>query len=107
MVLYITMNGNSGTCVRCDAFALMYRRANGTSYEAVNVDGLVKTRESSFSVVPAKAGIQEYQGLLDPGVRRGDGLEDFLPFSSRHFKKLKCYVLVSCMVWLTLGKWNG
>jgi rhodanese-related sulfurtransferase len=35
MVLYITMNANSGTCVRCDAFALMYRRANGTFYEAV------------------------------------------------------------------------
>jgi hypothetical protein len=31
-----------------------------------------------FSVIPAKAGIQEQQGLLDPGVRRGDGFDDFL-----------------------------
>jgi hypothetical protein len=31
-----------------------------------------------FSVIPAKAGIQEKQGLLDPGVRRGDGFDDFL-----------------------------
>jgi hypothetical protein len=35
MVLYITMNGNSGTCVRCDAFALRYRRVNRTFYEFV------------------------------------------------------------------------
>jgi len=30
-----------------------------------------------FSVTPAKAGIQERQKVLDPGFRRGDGLEDF------------------------------
>jgi len=35
MVLYITMNGNSGTCGRSNAFALMYRRANGAFYEIV------------------------------------------------------------------------
>ena len=29
----------------------------------------------SFSVIPAEAGIQECQELLDPGFRRGDGLE--------------------------------
>jgi hypothetical protein len=33
----------------------------------------------SVSVIPAKAGIQEQQEPLDPGFRRGDGLEDFLP----------------------------
>jgi hypothetical protein len=32
----------------------------------------------AFSVIPAQAGIQEYQELLDPGFRRGDGLKDFL-----------------------------
>jgi hypothetical protein len=32
----------------------------------------------AFPVIPAKAGIQEKRGLLDPGFRRGDGLGDFL-----------------------------
>jgi len=31
-----------------------------------------------FSVIPAKAGIQEKHALLDPGFRRGDGFDDFL-----------------------------
>jgi hypothetical protein len=42
------------------------------------IDGFVKSQKTPFSVIPAKAGIQECQGLLDPGFRRGDGLEDFL-----------------------------
>jgi len=42
------------------------------------VDGLAKTLIFLFSVIPAKAGIQLFQGVLDPGVRRGDGLKDFL-----------------------------
>jgi hypothetical protein len=29
-------------------------------------------------VIPAKAGIQEKQVVLDPGFRRGDGFYDFL-----------------------------
>jgi hypothetical protein len=41
-----------------------------------------KSRETAFSVIPAEAGIQEYQGVLDPGFRRGDGFNDFL--RSRH-----------------------
>ena len=43
----------------------------------INVDAFVKSRKTPFSVIPAKAGIQEYQELLDPGFRRGDGLKDF------------------------------
>jgi hypothetical protein len=43
----------------------------------LNVE-LVKSQKKLFSVIPAKAGIQEHQRLLDPDVRRGDGLEDFL-----------------------------
>jgi len=31
-----------------------------------------------YSVIPAKAGIQEKQALLDPGFRRGDGFGGFL-----------------------------
>jgi hypothetical protein len=41
-------------------------------------DAFVKSQKMLFSVIPAKAGIQEQQGLLDPGVRRGDGFDDFL-----------------------------
>jgi hypothetical protein len=44
----------------------------------VKVDGLVKSPKLPIFVIPAKAGIQEYQLLLDPGLRRGDGLGDFL-----------------------------
>jgi len=29
--------------------------------------------EMKFFVIPAKAGIQEKQDILDPGFRRGDG----------------------------------
>jgi hypothetical protein len=47
-------------------------------YESINVDGLVRSQKTPFSVIPAEAGIQEYQELLDPGFRRGDGLKDFL-----------------------------
>jgi hypothetical protein len=43
-----------------------------------NVEGFVKSPKTLYSVIPAEAGIQERQGLLDPGFRRGDGLEDFL-----------------------------
>ena len=39
------------------------------------VDGRAKTQRVAFPVIPAKAGILENQALLDPGFRRGDGLE--------------------------------
>ncbi len=38
----------------------------------------VKSLKTSVYVIPAEAGIQEYQGVLDPGFRRGDGLEHLL-----------------------------
>jgi len=44
----------------------------------MNNDELVKSQEMVFPVIPAKAGIQGKQTLLDPGFRRGDGLDDFL-----------------------------
>jgi hypothetical protein len=50
-----------------------------TFYEPINIDGPVRSPKSPFSVIPAKAGIQEKQALLDPGFRRGDGIDDFLP----------------------------
>jgi len=41
-------------------------------------DGPVRSPKSPFSVIPAKAGIQEKQALLDPGFRRGDGIDECL-----------------------------
>ena len=41
-------------------------------------DELVKNQKLTFPVIPAKAGIQEQQALLDPGFRRGDDLDAFL-----------------------------
>jgi hypothetical protein len=41
-------------------------------------DDLVKSRNPEDFVIPAKAGIQLFQDVLDPGFRRGDGLFDFL-----------------------------
>jgi hypothetical protein len=45
-------------------------------------DDFAKSRQWPFSVIPAEAGIQEKQALLDSGFRRGDGFDDFL--RSRH-----------------------
>ena len=44
----------------------------------INFDDLVKSLETRFSVIPAKAGIQSFQGFintLDSGFHRSD---DFL-----------------------------
>jgi hypothetical protein len=41
-------------------------------------DDLVKSRNSIELVIPAKAGIQLFEDVLDPGFRRGDALRDFL-----------------------------
>ncbi|MCX5917985.1 MAG: hypothetical protein NTX30_15065, partial [Deltaproteobacteria bacterium] len=41
-------------------------------------DELVKSRNSIEFVIPAKAGIQLFQDVLDPGFRRGDAPRDFL-----------------------------
>jgi hypothetical protein len=42
------------------------------------IDGLVRSTKTPFSVIPAKAGIQEKRTVLDPGFRRGDGFDDLL-----------------------------
>jgi hypothetical protein len=46
--------------------------------EFIKIDGVAKSRKMLSPVIPAEAGIQFFQGLLDPGFRRGDGLEGFL-----------------------------
>jgi hypothetical protein len=33
--------------------------------------------QKSFCVIPAKAGIQSFHCILDPGFRRGDGISWF------------------------------
>jgi len=43
-----------------------------------NFDELVNSQKSSIFVIPANAGIQGNQSFLDPRVRGGDGLGDFL-----------------------------
>ena len=47
-------------------------------YETMNFDVLVKKRNSIKIVIPAKAGIQLFEDVLDPGFRRGDASRDFL-----------------------------
>jgi hypothetical protein len=47
------------------------------SYQST-YDELVKSRNSVEFVIPAKAGIQLFQDVLDPGFRRGDAPRDFL-----------------------------
>jgi hypothetical protein len=41
-------------------------------------DDFVKSRNPIEFVIPAKAGIQLFQDVLDPGFRRGDDPRDFL-----------------------------
>jgi len=39
------------------------------------VDGFLESKKRNFSVIPAKAGIQQYdevKNFLDPGFHRGD-----------------------------------
>jgi hypothetical protein len=42
------------------------------------LDGFVKSPRQPFSVIPAKAGIQSFQGFLDSRLRGSDDLADFL-----------------------------
>ena len=61
---------------------LLYPEAGVTSQES-NSDDFVKSRETPFSVIPAEAGIQSFQiviNCLDSGFHRSD---DFL--RSRQF----------------------
>jgi hypothetical protein len=48
-------------------------------------DGLVKSQKMGFPVIPAKAGIQLFQYVLDPGFRRGDAPSDFLRDHQRYY----------------------
>ena len=43
-----------------------------------NFNDIVKSLKTSFGVIPAKAGIQCFQIVLDACLRRHDGISDFL-----------------------------
>jgi hypothetical protein len=58
--------------------AIFAARCRFTKKPTTTIDELVKNRNSAKFVIPAKAGIQLFQDVLDPGVRRGDGFGDFL-----------------------------
>ena len=65
------------------------RGENKTFYEAVNVDDLVKSRKVSFSVIPAKAGIQCFWTFMDSRLRGSD--EDFDFLRMHQCSKLKSF----------------
>ena len=44
----------------------------------LKIDGFIKSLTASFDVIPAKAGIQCFQIVLDACLRRHDGISDFL-----------------------------
>ena len=56
-------------------------------FESDKLDEVVKSRNPINFVIPAKAGIQLFQGVLDPGLRRGDDPIDFL--RDHHFLKIE------------------
>jgi len=43
----------------------------------LKLDGFVKSLKTSFSVMPAKAGIQYFQMVLDACLRRHDEIKTF------------------------------
>jgi hypothetical protein len=46
--------------------------------QIANIDEPVKSRQIPFFVIPAEAGIQLFQNVVDSGFRRGDDPIDFL-----------------------------
>jgi hypothetical protein len=57
-------------------------------------DEPVKNRQIHFSVIPVEAGIQSFRGVLDPGVRRGDDMKDFLRLHQRYWVEKKAVASV-------------
>ena len=82
----LTTNGKSDTYGLSHPFALRYRRVNGTFYELIKFDGILKSRKTPLFVIPANpgsgsgtgAGIQEIQEVLDSRLRGSDDYGDFL-----------------------------
>ncbi|MDH3828158.1 MAG: hypothetical protein OET21_12115, partial [Desulfobacterales bacterium] len=85
----LRQNGTVSFLIRLAAFqtsggARMKFRLPGTvkrlnvQHRTSNIDGFVKSLKTSFGVIPAKAGIQCFQIVLDACLRRHDGISDFL-----------------------------
>jgi hypothetical protein len=49
-------------------------------YSIFNIDGFVKSPLGPLIVIPAKAGIQAFQAIMDSCLRRNDAIFDFLRF---------------------------
>jgi hypothetical protein len=63
----------------------LYNHTSNRIYTVMEFYALVKSQETPLFVIPAKAGIQGFQEVLDPGDpvpakagSRGDGFGDFL-----------------------------
>jgi hypothetical protein len=52
------------------------------------IDGFVKSPLGPFIVIPAKAGIQSFQAIMDSCLRRNDTIFDFLRFRQNLKKPL-------------------
>jgi hypothetical protein len=59
-------------------FFLTVARNQNHKYITIKIDEFAKSQKSLVSVIPAKAGIQGNQSLLDSRVRGSDDLRDFL-----------------------------
>jgi len=59
------------------------------------IDGFVKSLKTSFSVIPAQAGIHYSQIFLDACLRRHDGVSDFLRASHYSLFDIR-YSLFQC-----------
>ncbi len=57
---------------------LIYRDVPHIKSGLNKIDGFVKSLKTSFDVIPAKAGIQCFQIVLNACLRRHDGISDFL-----------------------------
>ncbi len=68
-------------------------------------DAFIKSRKTPFSVIPAKAGIQEQQVLLDPGFRRGDGFDDLLGVHQTSSFEIPCSTFDIHLVLLWEPRW--
>ncbi len=48
------------------------------TFWSLNIDGFVKNPLGPLIVIPAKAGIQSFQAIMDSCLRRNDAIFDFL-----------------------------
>jgi hypothetical protein len=51
--------------------------ASGRDFGNLLLGSCLKIAQTSLIVIPAKAGIQLFRGVLDPGLHRGDGVSEF------------------------------